>query len=133
MGWADSARAEVPTSGRWNQKRADQVRALSGLLTAVAGALLAAGQQFISPVDMGWDRSGDLVVMAVLGGVGVVWGPAIGAAAFVVLELVLSSWTTHWQFVFGLLIVLIVVSLRGGLADLGRTIFSRNSGEATHG
>ncbi|MCB1541788.1 MAG: branched-chain amino acid ABC transporter permease, partial [Rhodoblastus sp.] len=65
--------------------------------------------------------------------VGVVWGPAIGAAAFVVLELVLSSWTTHWQFVFGLLIVLIVVSLRGGLADLGRTIFSRNSGEATHG
>ena len=106
---------------------------ISAVLTAVAGALLAAGQQFISPVDMGWDRSGDLVVMAVLGGVGVVWGPAIGAAAFVVLELVLSSWTTHWQFVFGLLIVLIVVRLRGGLADLGRTIFSRNSGEATHG
>ena len=106
---------------------------VSAVLTAVAGALLAAGQQFISPVDMGWDRSGDLVVMAVLGGVGVVWGPAIGAAAFVVLELVLSSWTTHWQFVFGLLIVLIVVRLRGGLADLGRTIFSRNSGEATHG
>lgn len=106
---------------------------ISAVLTAVAGALLAAGQQFISPVDMGWDRSGDLVVMAVLGGVGVVWGPAIGAAAFVVLELVLSSWTTHWQFVFGLLIVLIVVTLRGGLADLGRTIFARNSEEAKHG
>ena len=106
---------------------------VSAVLTAVAGALLAAGQQFISPVDMGWDRSGDLVVMAVLGGVGVVWGPAIGAAAFVVLELVLSSWTTHWQFVFGLLIVLIVVSLRGGLADLAQTLFARRSGEAKHG
>ena len=106
---------------------------ISAVLTAVAGALLAAGQQFISPVDMGWDRSGDLVVMAVLGGVGVVWGPAIGAAAFVVLELVLSSWTTHWQFVFGLLIVLIVVSLRGGLADLAQTLFARRSGEAKHG
>lgn len=106
---------------------------ISAVLTAIAGALLAAGQQFISPVDMGWDRSGDLVVMAVLGGVGVVWGPAIGAAAFVVLELVLSSWTTHWQLVFGLLIVLIVVSLRGGLADLGRTLLSRKSGEGAHG
>jgi len=106
---------------------------ISAVLTAVAGALLAAGQQFISPVDMGWDRSGDLVVMAVLGGVGMVWGPAIGAAVFVVLELVLSSWTTHWQFIFGIIVVLIVVSLRGGLADLGRTIFSRKAGEATHG
>ncbi|MCC2103406.1 MAG: branched-chain amino acid ABC transporter permease [Hyphomicrobiales bacterium] len=106
---------------------------ISAVLTAVAGALLAAGQQFISPVDMGWDRSGDLVVMAVLGGVGAVWGPALGAAAFVVLELVLSSWTTHWQLAFGLFIVLIVVSLRGGLADLGRTILSRKQGEAKHG
>ncbi|HMN73714.1 MAG TPA: branched-chain amino acid ABC transporter permease [Rhodoblastus sp.] len=106
---------------------------ISAVLTAVAGALLAAGQQFISPVDMGWDRSGDLVVMAVLGGVGAVWGPAVGAAVFVVLELVLSSWTTHWQFVFGLVIVLIVVMLRGGLADLGHALFARKSGEAGHG
>jgi len=106
---------------------------ISAVLTAVAGALLAAGQQFISPVDMGWDRSGDLVVMAVLGGVGAVWGPAVGAAAFVVLELVLSSWTTHWQFIFGLIVVLIVVSLRGGFAELARTLLSRRQGEAKHG
>ncbi len=105
---------------------------ISGVLTGLAGALLAAGQQFISPVDMGWDRSGDLVVMAVLGGVGAVWGPAVGAAAFVVLELVLSSWTQHWQLAFGLLVVLIVVLLRGGLADLGRALFG-GRGEAAHG
>ncbi|MFO1117268.1 MAG: branched-chain amino acid ABC transporter permease [Beijerinckiaceae bacterium] len=105
---------------------------ISGVLTGIAGALLAAGQQFISPVDMGWDRSGDLVVMAVLGGVGVVWGPAIGAAAFVILELVLSSWTQHWQLAFGLLVVLIVVLLRGGLADIGRALFGAR-GEAAHG
>ena len=106
--------------------------AISGVLTGIAGALLAAGQQFISPVDMGWDRSGDLVVMAVLGGVGVVWGPALGAAAFVILELVLSSWTSHWQLAFGLLIVLIVVTLRGGLADLGRAIFGAKATETAH-
>lgn len=105
---------------------------ISAVLTAVAGALLAAGQQFVSPADMGWDRSGDLVVMAVLGGVGAVWGPAVGAAAFVVLELVLSSWTSHWQLIFGVVVVLIVVSLRGGLADLGRALFVRKSAEAGH-
>jgi len=106
---------------------------ISGVLTGLAGALLAAGQQFISPVDMGWDRSGDLVVMAVLGGVGVVWGPALGAAAFVILELVLSSWTSHWQLAFGLLVVLIVVTLRGGLADLGRAVFGGKRREVAHG
>jgi branched-chain amino acid transport system permease protein len=106
---------------------------ISGMIAGIAGALLAAGQQFISPVDMGWDRSGDLVVMAVLGGVGVVWGPALGAAAFVILELVLSSWTSHWQLAFGLLIVLIVVTLRGGLADLGRALFGARRAEAAHG
>ena len=106
---------------------------ISGMIAGVAGALLAAGQQFISPVDMGWDRSGDLVVMAVLGGVGVVWGPALGAAAFVILELVLSSWTSHWQLAFGLLIVLVVATLRGGLADLGRSVSGARNAGAAHG
>ena len=107
--------------------------AISGMLTGIAGALLAAGQQFISPVDMGWDRSGDLVVMAVLGGVGVVWGPVLGAATFIVLELVLSSWTSHWQLAFGLMIIAIVVSLRGGLADLGRALLGLRRAETAHG
>jgi len=107
--------------------------AISGMIAGVAGALLAASQQFISPVDMGWDRSGDLVVMAVLGGVGVVWGPALGAATFVVLELVLSSWTSHWQLAFGLLVIAIVVALRGGLADLGRTLLDARKGAAKAG
>ena len=106
---------------------------ISGVLTGVAGALLAAGQQFISPVDMSWDRSGDLVVMAVLGGVGYVWGPALGAAAFVILELVLSSWTTHWQLAFGMIVVGVVVSLRGGLADLGRAMFGGKNEGGSHG
>ncbi|MDE2364211.1 MAG: branched-chain amino acid ABC transporter permease [Hyphomicrobiales bacterium] len=106
---------------------------ISGVVVGIAGALLAAGQQFISPVDMGWDRSGDLVVMTVLGGIGSVWGPALGAAAFVVLELVLSSWTSHWQLAFGLLVILIVVGLRGGLADLGALAFGRRGTETAHG
>lgn len=93
---------------------------VSGVVAGLAGALLAAGQQFVSPADMSWVRSGDFVVMAVLGGLATVWGPVVGAAAFVVLELVLSSWTQHWQLAFGLIIVAVVLTLRGGLADLVR-------------
>jgi len=92
--------------------------ALSGAIAGLAGALLAAGQQFISPAEMSWVRSGDLVVMCVLGGMARVWGPVLGAAVFLVLEIVLSGWSTHWQLAFGLLIILVVVSLRGGLIDL---------------
>ncbi len=93
---------------------------ISGTIAGIAGALLAAGQQFISPADMSWVRSGDFVVMAVLGGLSTVWGPVVGAAAFVILELVLSSWTQHWQLVFGAIIVVVVLTLRGGLSDLVR-------------
>ena len=91
---------------------------VSGAVAGLAGGLLAAGQQFVSPADMHWVRSGDFVVMAVLGGLSTVWGPVVGAAAFVVLELLLSSWTQHWQLIFGLIIVVVVLALRGGLADL---------------
>ncbi|TAK48998.1 MAG: branched-chain amino acid ABC transporter permease [Xanthobacteraceae bacterium] len=103
----------------------------SGVLTGLAGALLAASQQFISPVDMAWDRSGDLVVMAVLGGIATFWGPILGAATFIALELMLSSWTQHWQLVFGLIILAIVVGLRGGLVDLLRLIMPKPAGKTT--
>lgn len=93
---------------------------ISGVVCGLAGALLAAGQQFVSPADMSWVRSGDLVVMVVLGGLTSVWGPILGAAAFVILELVLSSWTQYWQLAFGAVIVVVVLTLRGGLADLVR-------------
>jgi branched-chain amino acid transport system permease protein len=97
--------------------------AISGAIAGLAGALLAAGQRFISPADMSWIRSGDLVVICVLGGMATVWGPVLGAALFLVLEIVLSGWSTHWQLAFGLIIIGVVVSLRGGLTDVLRLAF----------
>jgi branched-chain amino acid transport system permease protein len=91
---------------------------ISGALGGLAGALLAVSQQFISPADMAWARSGELVVMVVLGGLATVWGPVAGAAVFLILELVLSSYSIHWQLVFGLVIIGMTLFLRGGLADL---------------
>jgi len=88
---------------------------------------MAVSQQFISPSDMSWVRSGDLVVMCVLGGLGTVVGPVIGAATFLVLEIVLSGWSTHWQLAFGAFIILVVVTLRGGLIELVGHLVPRRS------
>ena len=102
--------------------------AISGALAGLAGGLLASAQQFISPADMSWVRSGELVVMCVLGGLATVWGPVIGAALFIALELVLSSYTTHWQLPFGLVIIGLAVFFQGGLGDLA-ALFPRRSRE----
>ena len=59
---------------------------ISGVMCGLAGALLANHTDFINPSIMFWTRSGDLIVMAVLGGMGTVFGPVIGAVAFLLLE-----------------------------------------------
>jgi branched-chain amino acid transport system permease protein len=92
--------------------------AISGALAGLAGALWATGQQFVSPSELSWVRSGDYVVMVVLGGMKRVWGPVIGAVVFVLLEAFLPAWTPFWQAPFGLVVILVVVFLRGGLIEL---------------
>src|SRR6201991_356644 len=59
---------------------------IAGVLCGLAGVLLANHTNFISPALMHWTRSGDLIVMAVLGGMGSVFGPVIGAMALLLLE-----------------------------------------------
>jgi branched-chain amino acid transport system permease protein len=93
--------------------------AISGAVTGISGVLLAASQKFVSPADLSWIRSADLVVIAVLGGISTVWGPVIGAIVFFVAELSLSSWTTHWQLPFGILVVLVGAFLKEGLSNFG--------------
>jgi branched-chain amino acid transport system permease protein len=91
---------------------------LSGCVTGVAGALLAASQNFVSPADLSWIRSADLIIMAVLGGTTLVWGAVLGSAGFFVAQLLLSSWSAHWQLPFGLLVILTGAVLKQGLGDL---------------
>jgi branched-chain amino acid transport system permease protein len=72
---------------------------------------------------MAWQRSGDLLIMVVLGGMGTLDGAIIGAAVFLLTEEWLSGLTEHWKVIFGPLLVLVVVFARGGVlgvADHGR-------------
>jgi branched-chain amino acid transport system permease protein len=97
---------------------------ISGVLCGLAGVLLANHTDFVSPAIMQWTRSGDLIVMAVLGGMGTVMGPVIGAVTLLVLEEALSRVTEYWPIILGPLILLVVLYARGGidglLARLGR-------------
>jgi len=91
---------------------------LSGAIVGLAGALMANHTEFVSPAFLSWQRSGEILVIVVLGGMGTVIGPVVGAIAFFVLEEVLSQWTQHWMVVFGPLLVLAVLFARQGLWGL---------------
>jgi len=91
---------------------------IAGTLCGLAGALLANHTDFVSPAMMYWTRSGDLIIMVVLGGMGSVVGPVFGAVVLLVLEQALSGITEYWQIILGPLLLLVVLFARGGIDGL---------------
>jgi branched-chain amino acid transport system permease protein len=91
---------------------------ISGMMCGLAGALLANNTDFISPAVMYWTRSGDLMVMVILGGMGTLFGPVMGAVVFLLLEEFLSQLTEYWALIMGPLLLLIVLFGRGGIMGL---------------
>jgi branched-chain amino acid transport system permease protein len=107
---------------------------IAGAICGLAGALLANHTGFISPATMHWTRSGDLIVMVVLGGMGSAFGPLIGAVALLSLEEALPvlirvaasplfgdaalRMAEYWQIVLGPLFLLVVLFARGGIDGL---------------
>jgi branched-chain amino acid transport system permease protein len=91
---------------------------IAGMMCGLAGALLANHTDFVSPAVMHWTRSGDLIVMIVLGGIGSPFGPLIGAVTLLMLEEGLSRVTEYWQIIVGPLLLFIVVYAHGGIDAL---------------
>ena len=91
---------------------------IAGAIAAVAGCLLANQAEFVSPATLDWRRSGDLIFMVVLGGLGSLHGAIIGAVVYLLCEEALSGWSEHWRIVFGPLLVLAALFARGGLTGL---------------
>jgi len=91
---------------------------VSGVGCGMAGALMANYLRFVSPDMMSWQRSGDLMVMVILGGMGTLLGPVLGAAGLVGLEYALGGVTEHWQFILGPILLFVVLFARGGLMGL---------------
>lgn len=91
---------------------------ISGAICGYAGALLGNFTTFISPEMMDWSQSGELMFMVILGGTATIGGPVLGAAAFILLEEILGSFTIYWHLPFGLLLIGVVLYVRGGLMGL---------------
>ena len=100
---------------------------VSALVCVVAGVLLANLTRFASPSYMSWSASGEMIVMVVLGGIGTLMGPIVGAATWLLLEELLTSFNIalpwgadvvirdHWMAVFGILIIVVTLTLKQGL------------------
>jgi branched-chain amino acid transport system permease protein len=94
---------------------------ISCLFVSVAGALYALLNNFTDPRALRFDLSGNLVIMAVLGGMRSFWGPLIGAAIFVALQDYVSSRTENWMSVIGLVFVLVVRFFPRGVLGMLRS------------
>jgi branched-chain amino acid transport system permease protein len=98
---------------------------ISGALCGLAGALLVNHTTYLTPEFMNWTRSGELMFMVILGGIATGAGPLLGAAGLLLLEDVLQGWSLlpkavheHWQLYLGIILVLVVLFARRGLAGL---------------
>jgi branched-chain amino acid transport system permease protein len=100
---------------------------IAGMMAGLSGFLLANATEFVSPAYMSWQRSGDLIIMVILGGLGSLHGAIIGAGAYLLLEEWLSAFTEDWKVIFGPFLVLVVLFARGGLLGMGKGLVRRLS------
>lgn len=91
---------------------------IAGTMCGVAGFLLANLSEFVTPEYMHWFRSGEIMIMVLMGGMGTLFGPLVGAAAYLLIEEILSGWTIHWMIIFGPLLLLLVIFFKRGLWGL---------------
>jgi branched-chain amino acid transport system permease protein len=92
--------------------------AIAGTIGGLAGALLANHADFVSPAMMHWTRSGDLIVMVLVGGMGSSFGPLIGSVVLLVAEELLSRISAYPNLFLGPLLLLVALFARGGIAGL---------------
>jgi branched-chain amino acid transport system permease protein len=89
--------------------------AISGGLAGCGGTVAAQQTMFVSPDMMSWMTSGEALVVVILGGLGTLVGPALGAVFFVFLQHEVSSITRHWHMVIGVVLILVVMLGNRGL------------------
>jgi branched-chain amino acid transport system permease protein len=91
---------------------------ISAAFGAAGGAILGFRVGLADPELVYWTQSGQLVFMAVLGGLTNFFGPIIGALSYILLQDQLQSLTEYWRFVLGAVLALIVIGLPEGLSGL---------------
>jgi branched-chain amino acid transport system permease protein len=95
---------------------------VAGAMCGVAGVLFVNHTAYLTPDFMHWTRSGEIMFMVILGGIGTSIGPVLGAFVLLLLEDTLSGMGgfvgDHWQLFIGIFLVLVVLFAKRGLAGL---------------
>ncbi|MBX6322071.1 MAG: branched-chain amino acid ABC transporter permease [Rhodospirillaceae bacterium] len=97
---------------------------VSGVYAGLAGTLYAIYETYVPTLSLHWETSGKVVMMAVIGGIGTLFGPMIGAGIVLYLENVLSAATDQWLLVQGAIFMLFVIFLPGGVAEGVRRVLA---------
>jgi branched-chain amino acid transport system permease protein len=88
---------------------------IAGAIAGLAGALYTQVNLTISPDAFFWTTSGEALLMVIIGGTGTLWGAVLGAAAFILLQSLVSSYTERWMLILGLTFILFVLFAPGGI------------------
>jgi len=88
---------------------------IAAAIAGLAGALMANHARFVSPALLGWQASGQLLSMVILGSAGTLIGPVFGAGIYLVFQQVLSDYTDHWMLFFGPLLIARVLLVKEGV------------------
>ena len=88
---------------------------ISGAITGFAGALFADLNRFVAPTMFSWQMSGEFIVFIILGGIGRLFGPVVGAGLFILLEHFLGGVSDYWLIYVGAILLAVVLFARGGL------------------
>ncbi len=91
---------------------------LACVLAAIAGSLFILYRGYIGPTTMDAFAGAAVLMMVLLGGMGTLWGPLLGAGLFIYLQDYISTMTEHWELFVGLIVMLLVIFLPKGVAGL---------------
>jgi branched-chain amino acid transport system permease protein len=98
---------------------------ISGAFAGLAGILYMYFNAFVSPEEVNWIMSGKVLVMVILGGVGTIFGPLLGAGMLLLTENWLSSYTERWLLILGSLFVFFVLFAPEGIVGLVRSAVTK--------
>ncbi|RJQ85658.1 MAG: branched-chain amino acid ABC transporter permease [Desulfobacteraceae bacterium] len=97
---------------------------LACCLAGMAGALFIVYKGYIGPTSMSAFAGAGVLMMVLVGGMGTLWGPIIGAGIFIYIQDYISTMTEHWEIFLGLVVIFLVLFMPAGFAGLG-SIFKR--------
>jgi branched-chain amino acid transport system permease protein len=109
--------------------------ALSALIGAIAGTLFALYNAFVSPEVLHWSLSGSALIMAIVGGTKLLWGPALGGVVFFFFKDLAGDLTEHWPAMIGLTLIVVTVALPLGVGGALVRLLERfrPAGSGAHG